>query len=291
MNANTAVTATYGIAPYIQDVRITSPQDGAVLNSSYMMVRGTVTASSADIGITANGYPADIHNGNWVVNGVPLAEGVNTITVIAKDANNNTLTKNITVVKTQSDGVQLKANLTSGAPPLAVYFVARTSTQNQVQLYEMDFTGTGSFTSIGQSFENVTYTYTAEGIYYPVLRVTDSGGNIFTNTIAITVVSKAKLNILLTQKWEGMKMALKQKNIEGALVYFSERSKAKYRQIFEALKDPLSATIEAFEGIAIDEIYGGVAFYRLTSRENGILYSYPGRMVIDGDGIWKFLDF
>jgi hypothetical protein len=287
MNANTAVNATYGIAPYIQDVRITFPQDGAVINSSYMMVRGTLTATSADIGIAVNGYPADIHDGNWVVNGLPLAEGVNTITVIAKDANNNTLTKTITVNKTQSDGVQLNANVASGASPLTVYFVARTNTRNLVTQCEMDFTGTGSFTSIGQNFDNVTYTYTAEGIYYPVLRVTDSGGNIFTNTIAITVVSKAKLNILLTQKWEGMKNQLQQGNTESAAGYITNESRTMFKYNFDLMKDYLPAIIQDMNSLSMKNSVGRRAQYEMITTQDGATRSFYIEFIVDIDGVWR----
>jgi hypothetical protein len=291
MNANTSVTATYTIAQYIQDIQITSPQNGAVVNSSYVMVNGTVTATSADIGITINGIPATIHNGSWVVNGVPLADGSNTITVKAIDTNQNSITKTITLTKAQADWVQLTANVTSGIAPLTVYFFASTSMQNQAQLYEMDFTGAGAFTTIGQNFDNVTYTYAAEGIYYPVLRVTDSGGNIFTATVTITVVSKANLNTLLTQKWEGMKNALIAGDTLSASNYFCNKTKDEYKQVFDALSTQLPQLVQGMQPIQFIYSEAGTAQYRIKRTQNGTAYTYYIYFTIDEDGIWKLRHF
>jgi hypothetical protein len=291
VNADMNVSAAYVVTQYIQNITITSPTDGVVISKSSVTVSGAVTATSDDIGITVNGYPADIHNGNWVVNSVPLADGSNIITVTAKDTNNNTITKTVTITKTSAYGVQLNANVTSGAAPLTVYFVSRTSMPNAAQLYEMDFLGNGTFVSFGESFENVTYTYTSEGIYNPVLRVTDTSGNVYTDTISITVLSKTKLDTLLKQKWEGMKTALKQQDVEKALSYFIDQVKDNYRQMFEANKDRLPTVMDIFEQFNVVGISGATAQCQIYVRRNGKLYVYPGRMVKDENGIWKFLDF
>lgn len=104
-------------------------------------------------------------------------------------------------------------------------------------------------------------------------------------------INKGSLDSLLRQKWEGMKGALKQKDIEGALKYFLEQSKPKYRQIFEALKGQLPTIMDTYVEFKIINISGNTAEYEAVTKENGSLYSHTGRFVKDYDGVWKFNDF
>jgi hemolysin D len=48
----------------------------------------------------------------------------------------------------------------------------------------------------------------AEGIYYLTAKVTDSSGNLYTDTVAITVLPEAYLDGLLRGKWEAMRAKL-----------------------------------------------------------------------------------
>lgn len=104
-------------------------------------------------------------------------------------------------------------------------------------------------------------------------------------------INKDNLKSLLKQKWERVKGALKQKDIEGALGYFSEQSKPKYRQIFEALKDQLPAIMDTYIEFNIISISENTAEYEMVSEENSKRYSHPGRFVKDYDGVWRFKDF
>jgi probable HAF family extracellular repeat protein len=272
-------------------ISINPQNDYALISSSRVTVRGTITAFTDDVGVTVNGIPADIIGSSWVVNNVPLAEGDNTIIAKLTDVYGNTATDSMHIVNYPADSVQLNANITSGMSPLTAYFVARTNIQNQVQLYEMDFLGNGTFVTIGQSFDNVTYTYTAERIYYPALRVTDTAGNVYISKLAITVLSKETLNTLLTKKWVGMKGALKKQDVEGALAYFVSQIKESYRQKFEANKDLVSSVVDTFERFEIVDIVGTRIQYRLYVRKNGDLYRYHGNFIQDENGLWKFIDF
>ncbi|MBI4822832.1 MAG: PKD domain-containing protein [Nitrospirae bacterium] len=58
----------------------------------------------------------------------------------------------------------------------------------------MDFEGDGIIDYTGASFESISHTYTLEGIFYPTLYVTDTQGNIYSDVIAITVLSKTEMD-------------------------------------------------------------------------------------------------
>jgi hypothetical protein len=155
----------------------------------------------------------------------------------------------------------------------------------------MDLEGNGSIDYTGTTFENIGATYPTEGIYYPTVTVTDTQGITYSDTIAIVVLNKDQLDALLKGKWEGMKGALSQGNIGGALNYFIENSKERYRMVFEALKDQLPVIVDTFIEFNIVNLFDYTTEYEVVANENGIFYSYPGIFVKDIDGIWRFKDF
>jgi hypothetical protein len=116
-------------------------------------------------------------------------------------------------------------------------------------------------------------------------------GNTYTDTLAITVLNKAQLDALLKSKWEGMKAKLLTGDIEGALGYFRDRAKEKYRAIFNALKEQLPAIVQTFIEFNITDVYEIIAEYEIVANENGELFSYPGALMKGGNGLWKFNGF
>ncbi|MFQ5658069.1 MAG: PKD domain-containing protein, partial [Candidatus Methylomirabilales bacterium] len=67
-------------------VSVTSPEDGSVVTTSPIEVTGEVSANVVEV--TVNGVPATLVNQTWTAT-VPLEEGSNTITAVAKDASGN----------------------------------------------------------------------------------------------------------------------------------------------------------------------------------------------------------
>ncbi len=282
---------TFVVKPPLE-IKIASPADGTTINKTKIMVKGSIKSDTKDVGIKVNGIVAEVIGNDWTANNVPLTIGSNTITAIATDFKGNTATKTIAVsVNDTTQHVTLSSNIASGIFPLTTYFSVSTATPNQITGYQIDFEGDGIIDFSGTSFDNVTHTYTSEGIFYPTVTVIDNQGNIYADTIAITVMNKAEIDTLLKGKWEGAKGALKNKDIEGALGYFVERSKERYRTIFEALKDQLPAILDTFVEFNIADVYDNIAGYEIVANENGILYSYPGLFMRDTSGLWKFRDF
>ena len=276
------------------DIAITSPSDGETINKPKIIVKGTVNSSTRDVGIAVNGIIAEISGNNWIANNIPLTIGPNTVTAVATDSFGSRISKVITVnANNTSQLVQLSANITSGVPPLQVYFSV--STSFIPVSYEMDFDGDGVADYAGTTFQNVSYTYTSGGIFYPTLRITDNLGNVYSDTIAITVMSKTDVDTLLKTKWEGMKGALASSDINRALSHFTEESKQLYSDIFAALQAQLSQIVQEMQDIQLVYMKNGFAKYRMSKTE-----SYGGQMLaityyiyfaVDTNGVWKIYRF
>ncbi|KAF0145681.1 MAG: hypothetical protein FD156_656 [Nitrospirae bacterium] len=284
----TSNKAVFTIKPSLE-ITITSPTDGETINKAKTIVKGTFKSETRDIGITINGILAEITGNDWIANNISLTIGANTITATIKDSEGNVETASITINTTDTtQPVTLSANITSGISPLNVFFSTSTSTFSPV-LYKMDFEGDGIADYTGATFENITHTYTQEGIFYPTVTVTDEQGNAYSDTIAITVLSKTELDTLLKGKWEGMKGKLLNNDIEGTLTYFGQNisTQEKYRKVFEKLSNRLVEIINNMPNITLLEQQGNIAQYLIIRIEQGKEFGYYIYFVRETDRIWR----
>ncbi len=293
--ANNVIGTSYGedMSFTTPPIIITYPLNGDTISRPDVMVIGTIINTTGnETGITVNGIVATVYGTQFIANHVPLTEGPNTISATATDTTGNTSTASITVnAVTTLPHVTLRANIESGISPLTTYFSVSAEIPNPVASYAFDYEGDGTDNYTGTAFDDISITYQAEGIYYPTVTVTDVQGIIYTDTIAIIVLNQNALDALLRAKWNAMKNALANQDVEGAVGYFIEESKDKYRTVFEALRPQLPVITGTFIEFNITNVYENIAEYELVTDESGVLYSYPGFFIKDGNGIWKFNDF
>jgi PKD repeat protein len=219
---------------------------------------------------------------------VLLYEGNNVIIVNALGSNGAAGRAEITVnAITNGPSITLISNITSGTPPFTSYFSVSTELPNSAITYQMDFEGDGIIDYTGETFEDINYTYTTEGMYYPTITITDDQGNTYSDTIAVTVLNKAQIDALLKSKWEGMKGALIQSDITRALSYFLTKSKDVYREIFELLAPQLSLLASEMREISLIEVSEDVAEYYVTRPQRETDISYFIYFAKDTNGIWK----
>lgn len=274
---------------------ITAPIGNETINRPSVLVKGTVTSTADEVWVKVNGQLADVHNGQFVANHLPLTEGTNVIIVNATDSNGGVGRAEVTVTAVKAPYVTLNANITSGIPPLTTYFQITTAIPNAITGYRIDFEGDGIIDYTGAMFDDISHAYTTSGIYFPTVTVTDDQGNLYTDTMAIVLLDRQKLDAILKGKWEGMKAMLRGGDIEGAMKYFSADRQAAYRQAFSLLSDDL-ATI-ATEMQEIESVYfiGNVAKYRIKRQQT--IDSRPLELVYyiyftrDSDGKWSINKF
>lgn len=265
-----------------------SPASGETILKPEITVTGRVINSTGnETGVTVNGKLADIYGNQFVANSVSLVEGVNTITVTAKDTANNSATTSVTVnAVTTGSYAKLSSNLDSSIAPLTANFSISLSNFTPAS-YQMDYEGDGVVDYAGTTFENISHVYTTEGIFYPKVTVTDNSGNTYSGTIAITVLSKTEMDTLLKGKWEGMKGGLSQSNIEKALTYIAAPSQNMYRYNFELMSSLLPTIAQDMGNITLVKIVANLAEYEMTATQDGQTLSFYVEFVRDTDGIWK----
>jgi hypothetical protein len=136
----------------------------------------------------------------------------------------------------------------------------------------------------------ITNSYQDPGLFFPKVVILDSQGNRFEETTLVHVIAREEVEPLLRSKWEGMKTALVNGDVEGALQYFVATSRDRYRQTFTDLGNErinfLFSTIIEFK---IFTLYGKVAGCGAVRIEGGRRYAYPVNFVQDENGIWKIM--
>ena len=227
-------------------LQITSPNEGEIISRPDTLVRGIVTnVTGQETGVTVNGVVAIVYGNQFVANHVPLHEGENTITATATDTGGNSITTSITLyAETTGDYIRITADTESGISPLET--TLRIDGSFSFTESSLTYTGPGEVEFLESTSEECRVRMTVEGVYYFTAEVTNGQSIAYTDTIAVVVLNQAELDALLRAKWEGMKTALSQNDIDDAVSYFSSFSKENYREMFTILSDNRIIGIQDF---------------------------------------------
>jgi hypothetical protein len=162
-------------------ITITSPSNNVSFNASRVDVSGNFSAGQLQQ-ITVNGVLVFINGTNFEALNVPLAGSTNTIIATIQDFNGDTNTATIYVVGvTNSDGslndpIELSATNVGGFYPLTVTFQVQTNFPGVFSNLFYDFNGDDIADYTTNNFAPLTYTYTTNGEYFPVVTVQTSVG-------------------------------------------------------------------------------------------------------------------
>jgi hypothetical protein len=198
--------------------------------------------------------------------------------------------------KTTED-VRLTSNIESGVPPLEITFTvdySYTNIDNMIVQAEMDFEGDGVI-DINPTSTTFTHTYGMPGDYYPTITLTDERGNTYTARTAVVIYDRNEMHALLKSKWNGMNQALIDGDIERALKYFHEKSRAKYSEILTLLQDEIENGISRFGDIELIYLKETMAKCRIRRYQNidgqDRWVTYYIYFVKDPWGTWKIRSF
>ncbi|MCK9296588.1 MAG: fibronectin type III domain-containing protein [Desulfobulbaceae bacterium] len=220
---------------------ITSPADGETITTPYVLVQGTITGTTAEVGVTANGVTALTDSGRFAANRVPLATGVNTITAMAMDGGGNVALVTINVTcQPATDFIELIPEAESGIAPFSGNFSITATFDMATATTAVSAVGPVALDSVAViDSEHFTTMVSVPGLYVVTAQVTDATGEAYTDAAAILIMDKNALDGLLKSKWNGMKTALAGGNIEEGLVYFLPQSKERYRDALQAISADL----------------------------------------------------
>lgn len=304
---------------------IDSPVSGETVYRPTVNVVGTINHLSGDeIGARvssdpdlAYSIPAQVNGNTFFVNNLPLIEGVNTITAIAKDANGNVAQTSITITcdTVGRDWLELSLLPENGAvdPGAATPKTFQSTLQVNPHLRNQPvnsswsimytYSGTGNspkhYTLDSSSADGLEHqlTFYDPGVYTFYFTLIDTDANQeYTGELMVNVYDWGEIDVRLQQKWDGIKSALALGDVEGGLAYFLEASKENYRGVLEAISTELPQIIPGLQNIEMVYAKGDRVKYRLNRTQviggTPVSITYYIYFVRDNDtGLWKVEQF
>ena len=183
----------------------------------------------------------------------------------------------------------LYPNPSSGVAPLTVVFSLLGEAVPATLTLDLEGDGVGDFT--GPSLDEPIFSYAAAGRFLPTVTITDAQGNEFTASVEILVEDQAALDALLQSQWAGMKAALQQGDIQGALQFMAPQSRPAYEAIFTELVPILSTVGTDLGDIQFVEVRQNLAEYELLAFEDGQTMSYYIEFIRDQEEQWHLKFF
>lgn len=186
-------------------------------------------------------------------------------------------------------------NPSSGPVPLTVEIVWPSYPISSPAKIEFDVDGDGKPEWIEETYQPATprqYVYRQQGTYEFTVRIHDRGGQVHVYRSFIRVFSPAAFDAELQARWSGLKEALRQGDIGAALECVHTHSRARYHEVFQALKDTFPRQVdEILATIRVVKHRRGEAVYESVPADKGLAKSFEVRFGIDVDGLWRISSF
>ena len=284
---NSTASAAVTVTSTTPTLTITGPADGASINGDSILVSGTLL-DPINTGVTVNGVVANVDNGKFYANNVPLQPGANTLTVIYTLADGTAATQTRSVDSTGTNPLQVTADAYTGAAPLSVNLAVTSQTGSPIQTIGVDPGGNGSVGSITASGldGSVSLTYPAPGTYIVNVTITDALGS-HSQAVAITVWDPAQMDSFFNAVWTGVNNALIAGDKAKALTYLNASAQAKYGPVFDALLPSMPFIIESYSPLQRLQVYPNIGEYAVNRTIHGMNRIYLIYFLLDNDGVWR----
>jgi len=285
--ATAAVTVTVNS---IISLHIDSPAANSLIKRPDVLVRGTVShAYGYETGVSVNGFPAMVCGNRFVANHVPLDLGQNEIVVRAVDKQgNSTEVTMVVMVDTLEPIITLTPCDMVGVAP----FQTKLGIRSNIGPSHISLSDTGPGPLLYEQGENADERFIqtdVPGIY--VIRAQENITGAYDDTAAIIVFEREELDDLLREKWEHLRNALMNNDIDEALLDIAPSHVDDYQRIFNALTPEKRSKIAGeMQDIQLIDMMGGSVEYDIRTIREGRECSFLLRFEMDDDGFWK-IDF
>ncbi|MCJ7602768.1 MAG: carboxypeptidase-like regulatory domain-containing protein [Desulfobulbaceae bacterium] len=279
-------------------VAVTYPAEGETLHVPVTVVKGLVVNSGDEVGVTVNGHPAQVDGDIWFVNNLPLEEGENVLDVTATSKNGETATFTRSIfldTSVPAEWIRLWVTSQSGVAPLQVTLTAKPHLFTTLVSSTVIAEGINAADITAKSNTEYDLVLTTPGFYTLIYQAMDDQGRTLKQEIMVNVLDQNVFDAFLRAKWDVLKAALSNQNIETASSYFAEETRTLYYDIYSSLFDNLPVLVQDMQDIQLIYADQDKAKYRIRKNElvNGQLeeITYYIYFTVDSDGLWKIFRY
>lgn len=271
-------------------VRFTEPAAGSLVRGPRVLVQGEVEASE-EVGLAVNGVRAAVEGGRFAAF-VPLEPGEARLTAVATGLSGRvaTDTLDLMVEAMEEAAVELGVFPRHGLAPLTVVFSVRDALPEPIGSVELDADGDGATDITASAPGEFSYTFEREGLYLPTVAVTDASGISHTAQALVHVHPVPPVEA----RWQAMRTALQQGDVEATLRYFAQGVQDSYRAQLTALQSvgALAQLANDLADFRFIRVLPEGAEGDLRVIRDGVEYSFFVLFVPDpADGLWKIQGF
>jgi hypothetical protein len=276
-------TAPVSVTVGTMTVAFTSPQNGAALTGTSVIVQGTFHGP-ANAGLTINGAVAAVDSQNNFYANVPLQAGGNAITATVTASTGQTQTQTINVT---SDGaapfLTVVASTNEAVGPVTVTYTLSNSSATDAAV---NFGGSQLTVPAGQSV-NFTGSYSGTGAFLTTVAATDGSGNSTTQTLLLMLDDPVKIDQQLQAAWNDMNAALINGDKPTAMNYLSPGAQSTYGPVFDALMPDMASIVASFSTRRLGTLSSELGEYAITRNLDGVTNVFFVYFVKDANGVWR----
>lgn len=261
-------------------------------------ISGTYTGP-VNTGITVNSEPAQIINGNFYLNNLPLVAGTaNTVNIVATAPGGLWTATTVTINSTAPTSTVVLAATPgdSGMAPLTMTFnYSFQGTAPQIQTVEMSYLGTCNSGISGCTYDvnsndpgvALSYTYLASGTYPATLTLIDINGNSYQATLNVVVEDPSAIDAAIRKTWSDFTAALGTGNRAAALNALDYTGQQNYSPVFDALLPEMPTIVSGFSPLTQSSITISDGEYFLVRTQDGQKNAFFVDFILDMDGVWR----
>lgn len=268
-------------------VAIDSPSANTSIDGNSINAAGTFSGA-LNVGVTVNGVPALIYGNRWIANNVPLNLGVNSITVVITTGGGLSATQSVSVISTGTTPLILTANPAgSGVSPFEATFQYEFLGATTPQSLQIDYTGSGNYTTINDPSAVLSYTYDTPGVYPVTVILTDSNNAQYQAQYWVVVGDRAQMDILFKSVWGDMATALTNGDKAAAMNTLDNTAQQNYGPVFDTLLPQMKQITASFSPLMQSSVSSSNAEYIVVRKQDGQQNAYFVDFIKDMDGVWR----
>jgi hypothetical protein len=280
---------------------ITKPLHASIVPAPWVIVQGTLSSSTPDVGVVVNGRAAEVdlaHQGygsdpyKWAVR-VPVQEGPYVVAAKAKDEDGNEDETAIDLVVNPEEG-----HFRIIVDPEVAYDIPRTDIafegmEGEFAELQLDYEGDGRVDMVYHNPPpSLSYGYWM-GLYFPKARYRNQAGAWFESEALVARPLSFYLDQMLRRKWEAFRQAIASGDMAKIQTYYTTSCWQRHAEAIQitAQNGTLQSASEAMAAIVRGMYFRSYAEYVILHDYNGHTYGnylYFSKCV---DGIWRIDEY